>query len=123
MAIVGAHAVIHTSDADGVRALLRDAIGLPHVDAGKGWLIFALPPAELAVHPVEGNDRTAGEHQLFLMCRDIRRTAAELEARGVELTTPISEERFGLITSLRVPGAGEIGLYEPRHPSPLQGFG
>jgi len=121
--IDGAHALLFADDPEAARAFLRDVLGFDAVDAHGGWLIFALPPAELAVHPVEGNDRTAGEHQLFLMCRDIRRTAAELEARGVELTTPISEERFGLITSLRVPGAGEIGLYEPRHPSPLQGFG
>jgi len=121
--IDGAHALLFADDPEAARAFLRDVLGFDAVDAHGGWLIFALPPAELAVHPVEGNDRTAGEHQLFLMCRDIRRTAAELEARGVELTTPISEERFGLITSRRVPGAGDIGLYEPRHPSPLQGFG
>src|SRR6185437_466862 len=81
------------------------------------------PPAELAVHPADGNGRAAGEHQLYLMCRDIRRTAAELEARGVELTAPISEQRFGLVTSIRVPGGGELGLYQPAHPSPLEGFG
>ena len=121
--IDGAHALLFADDPEAARAFLRDVLGFDAVDAHGGWLIFALPPAELAVHPVEGNDRTAGEHQLFLMCRDIRRTAAELEARGVELETPISEERFGLITSLRVPGAGEIGLYQPTHASPLQPFG
>jgi catechol 2,3-dioxygenase-like lactoylglutathione lyase family enzyme len=121
--IDGVHALLFADDAEAARAFLRDVLGLDSVDAHDGWLIFALPPAELAVHPTGGNDRTAGEHQLFLMCRDLRRTAAELEARGVELTSPISEERFGLVTSLRVPGAGEIGLYQPAHPSPLPGFG
>ena len=121
--IDGAHALLFADDPEAARAFLRDVLGFDAVDAHGGWLIFALPPAELAVHPVEGNDRTAGEHQLFLMCRDIRRTAAELEARGVELTAPISDQRFGLVTSIRVPGGGELGLYQPAHPSPLEGFG
>jgi catechol 2,3-dioxygenase-like lactoylglutathione lyase family enzyme len=121
--IDGIHALLFADDAEAARAFLRDTLGLDSVDAHDGWLIFALPPAELAVHPTGGNDRAAGEHQLYLMCRDIRRTAAELERRGVELTSPIAEQRFGLVTSLRVPGAGEIGLYQPAHPSPLEGFG
>jgi catechol 2,3-dioxygenase-like lactoylglutathione lyase family enzyme len=121
--IDGVHALLFADDAEAARAFLRDVLGLESVDAHDGWLIFALPPAELAVHPTGGNDRTGGEHGLYLMCRDIRRTAAEFEARGVELTSPIAEQRFGLVTSLRVPGAGEIGLYQPLHPSPLEGFG
>jgi catechol 2,3-dioxygenase-like lactoylglutathione lyase family enzyme len=121
--IDGVHALLFADDAEAARAFLRDVLDLDPVDAGGGWLIFALPPAELAVHPTEGNDGTAGDHGLFLMCRDLRGTAAELEERGAELTAPISEERFGLITSVRVPGAGEIGLYQPAHPSPLEGFG
>jgi catechol 2,3-dioxygenase-like lactoylglutathione lyase family enzyme len=121
--IAGVHALLFADDAVAARAFLRDVLGLDAVDAGAGWLIFALPPAELAVHPTEGNDRAPGDSQLFLMCRDIRRTAADLEARGVELTSPITEQRFGLITSLRVPGAGEVGLYQPAHPSPLPAFG
>ena len=121
--IAGVHALLYADDADAARAFLRDTLGLDSVDAHDGWLIFALPPAELAVHPTEGNDRTAGEHQLYLMCHDIRRTAAELEARGVELAAPVTETRFGLLTSVRVPGAGELGLYQPTHPSPLQDFG
>ena len=116
--IAGVHALLYADDAEAARAFLRDVLGFPAVDAGGGWLIFALPPAELALHP-----GAPGEHRLYLMCRDIRRTAAELERRGVELTSPIAEQRFGLVTSLRVPGAGEIGLYQPKHPSPLQGFG
>jgi hypothetical protein len=114
MAITGAHAVIHTSDVEGVRALLRDAIGLPHVDAGGGWLIFALPPAEIAAHPGEGPART----ELYLMCDDIRATVAELEARGVGTTGPVAEEAWGLVTGIALPGGGSVGLYEPRHPRP-----
>ena len=92
-----------------------DVLGMPSVDAGGGWPIFALPPAELAVHPADG----AGYHELYLMCDDIQTTIAELEAKGVEFTGPVSEARFGLITSMRVPGGGELGLYEPRHPTAL----
>ena len=121
--IAGVHALLYADDAEAARAFLRDVLGLDSVDAGGGWLIFALPPAELAVHSTQGNDRRPGEHQLWLMCHDVHQTAAGLEARGVELASPIAEERFGLITSINVPGAGEIGLYQPRHASPLQGFG
>jgi catechol 2,3-dioxygenase-like lactoylglutathione lyase family enzyme len=113
--ITGAHAIMFTSDADGLRAFLRDVIGFDSVDAGSGWLIFALPPAELAVHPSDGDAR----HELYLMCDDVEATVAELQAKGVELTRPISDEGWGLVTALRVPGGGELGLYEPRHPTPL----
>jgi catechol 2,3-dioxygenase-like lactoylglutathione lyase family enzyme len=121
--IAGVHALLYADDAEAARAFLRDVLGLDSVPAHEGWLIFALPPAELGVHPTQGNDRRPGEHQLWLMCHDIHRTAADLEARGVELASPISDEGFGLITSIAVPGAGEIGLYQPKHASPLQGFG
>jgi hypothetical protein len=114
MAIVGAHAIIHTSDAEGVRALLRDAIGLPFADAGGGWLIFALPPAEIAAHPGEGSARA----ELYLMCDDIEATVTELRARGVETTGPVAEEAWGLVTGIVLPGGGSLGLYEPRHPRP-----
>lgn len=123
MVIDGVHALLFADDAEAARGFLRDVLGLDSVDAHDGWLIFALPPAELAVHPTQGNDRRAGEQQLWLMCRDIHRTAADLAARGVELASPIAEERFGLVTSIEVPGAGEIGLYQPKHASPLQRFG
>ena len=113
--ITGVHAVIFTSDAEGVRAFLRDVLGLSSVDADGGWLIFALPPAELAAHPaVEG-----GRHELHLMCGDVHATVEELKGKGVEFTRPISDEGFGLMTALRLPGGGELGLYEPKHPSPL----
>jgi catechol 2,3-dioxygenase-like lactoylglutathione lyase family enzyme len=113
--ITGAHAVMFSRDADGLRAFLRDVLGFANVDAGGGWLIFALPPAELAAHPSE----TGGRHELYLMCDDIEATVAELEAKGVELTRPVSDEGFGLMTAMRVPGGDELGLYEPRHASPL----
>ena len=107
--------MIFTQDAEALRAFLRDVLGLASVDAGGGWLIFALPPAELAGHPADEGDR----HRLYLMCDDVRATVAELEGRGVEFTGPVSDEGFGLMTAMRLPGAGELGLYEPRHASPL----
>ena len=113
--ITGAHAIIFSKDADAVRSFLRDALGLPSVDAGGGWLIFALPPAELAAHPTEG----AAHHELYLMCDDIDATVAELKGKGVEFSRPISDERFGLITAIKVPGGGELALYEPKHASVL----
>lgn len=113
--ITGAHAVIYSRDAEGVRALFRDVLGLTSVDAGGGWLIFALPPAEVAAHPAEGDD----QHELYLMCDDIHATVDGLKGRGVEFTRPVSDEGWGLLTALRLSGGGELGLYEPRHPRPL----
>jgi catechol 2,3-dioxygenase-like lactoylglutathione lyase family enzyme len=113
--ITGIHAIVFADDAEATRAFLRDVLELPSVDAGGGWLIFALPPAELAAHPAD----SGGRHELHLMCDDIEATRAELEAKGVEFTAPVSDQGFGRRTSLRVPGGGELGLYEPRHPSPL----
>ena len=113
--ITGVHAVMFTSEAEGLRAFLRDVLGLDSVDAGGGWLIFALPPAELAAHPSDGDAST----ELYLMCDDIEATVAELEAKGVEFARPVSDEGWGLVTAMRVPGGGELGLYEPRHPTPL----
>ena len=120
--IVGTHAIIFAEDAEAARAFFRDVLRLRSVDAGDGWLIFALPPAELAFHPGPGWGRADGEHALFLMCDDIERTVAELESSGVELVAPVSDEGFGLMTRFKIPGAGEIGLYEPRHASPLPEF-
>jgi catechol 2,3-dioxygenase-like lactoylglutathione lyase family enzyme len=112
--ITGAHAIVYSSDADADRAFFRDVLGFPSVDAGGGWLIFALPPAELAAHPADAG----GRHELYLMCDEIGATVAELQAKGVEFTGPVSDEGFGLLTSLKLPGGGELGLYEPRHPIP-----
>jgi catechol 2,3-dioxygenase-like lactoylglutathione lyase family enzyme len=109
--IDGAHVVLHSRDADADRAFLREVLGFPHVDGGGGWLIFKLPPAEVAIHPTEGQ----GGHELFLMCDNVEATVAELIAKGVPCA-PVSEERWGRRTSLTLPGGGDLGLYEPRHP-------
>ena len=114
MSITGIHAILNAEDAEAVRAFLRDTLELKAVDAGGGWLIFALPPAELAAHP--GGENTTS---LYLMCDDLEATMAELEAKGVEFTRPVSDEGWGRLTALRVPGGGELGLYEPRHPTAI----
>jgi predicted enzyme related to lactoylglutathione lyase len=114
--ITGVHAIIFTRDADAVRAFFEEVLEFPSVDAGGGWPIFALPPAELAAHPADAG----GRHELYLMCDDIHATVEELERKGVRLAAPISDEGFGLMTSIRMPGGDELGLYEPRHPRPLQ---
>jgi len=113
--ISGVHAIIFTHDAEADRAFLRDVLDLPSVDAGGGWLIFALPPAELAAHPTDGD----AHHELYLICDHIRATVDELRGKGVEFTKEIIDEGFGPMTALRLPGGGELALYEPRHPSPL----
>jgi catechol 2,3-dioxygenase-like lactoylglutathione lyase family enzyme len=113
--INGVHAIIFTRDAEADRAFFRDVLELPSVDAGDGWLIFSLPPAELAAHPTDGD----AHHELYLMCEDVRATVEELSGKGVEFTSDISDEGFGLMTALRLPGGSELALYEPRHPSPL----
>ena len=114
--ITGVHAVIFTSDAEGARAFFRDKLDLPAVDAGGGWLIFALLPAEMGVHPSD----EAASHELYLMCDDVEATVKELRSVGVEFTKPISDEGFGMVTWMKIPG-GELGLYEPKHPSPISG--
>jgi catechol 2,3-dioxygenase-like lactoylglutathione lyase family enzyme len=120
--IAGAHTIIFAEGADAARAFLRDVLGFSSVDAGDGWLIFGLPPGELAVHPGPGWGKDVGQHELFFMCHDIEATVAELKEKGVEFTAPVTDEGYGLVTRFRVPGAGEIGLYEPRHESPLAEF-
>jgi catechol 2,3-dioxygenase-like lactoylglutathione lyase family enzyme len=116
--IAGVHTIIYAEDAEKARIFFRDVLGFASVDAGRGWLIFELPPGELAFHP--GED--PGHHELFLMCHDIERTIQHLEAKGVEFASPITDARFGRMTRLKIPGAGEISLYEPKHPSPLTEF-
>jgi catechol 2,3-dioxygenase-like lactoylglutathione lyase family enzyme len=115
--ITGVHAIVYSRDAEADRAFFRDVLGWPYVDAGEGWLIFAQPPAELAVHPIEGPDR----HEVYLLCDDVQATVAELAEKGVEFTEPVADRGFGLLTHLRLPGGGLLGLYEPRHASPLSG--
>lgn len=113
--VTGAHAIIFTRDPEGVRAFFRDVLGFASVDAGGGWLIFQLPPAELAAHPAEDG----GRHELYLMCDDLEMTVEELRRKGVEFTRPVSDEGWGRLTAFAIPGGGELALYEPRHPSPL----
>jgi catechol 2,3-dioxygenase-like lactoylglutathione lyase family enzyme len=120
--ISGVHTILFAEDAERARAFLRDVLGFDGVDAGDGWLILALPPGEVAVHPGGGWGRGPGDHVLFLMCHDIERTVAELEAKGAEFVAPIEDEGWGKVTQLKIPGAGEIGLYQPLHPSPLAEF-
>ena len=110
------HAIVFSPQADKVRAFFGDVLGLSSVDAGGGWPIFALPPAELAVHPAEGN----GHHELYLMCDDIHATLAELRDKGVQVAREVSDQGWGLLAAIRLPGGGELPIYEPRHPSPLQ---
>ncbi len=124
--ITGVHALIYTRNPDATRAFFRDILNLPHVDAGEGWLIFGLPPAELGVHPMDDEDadpENAGpdapdRHQLYLMCDDIHKTVADLQRKGVEFTTPISDQGWGILTTLQIPGGGTLALYQPRHPVP-----
>jgi catechol 2,3-dioxygenase-like lactoylglutathione lyase family enzyme len=113
--INGLHAIMFSPDADKVRAFFRDVLAMASVDAGGGWLIFALPPAELAVHPTEGN----GHRELYLMCDDIHATLAELTAKGVQIAREISDERWGLVSAIRLPDGSELPIYQPRHPTPI----
>jgi predicted enzyme related to lactoylglutathione lyase len=115
--ITGAHVIIFTEQADPVRAFCRDVLGLASVDAGDGWPVFALPPAELAAHPTGG----APHHELYLMCEDVHATVAELRAKGVTFTRPVTDAGWGLITALQLPDGSELALYQPRHPRPAPG--
>jgi hypothetical protein len=110
--ITGVHGLIYTPAADEVRAFFRDVLEFPSVDAGGGWLIFALPPAELGVHPAEVN-----AHKLYLMCDDIEATRAELRDKGVQFSGPIEDQGFGRVATIALPGGGKLALYEPRHPT------
>ena len=121
--INAAHVVIYTNDANADRAFFRDVLSFPWVDAGDGWLIFALPPAELGIHPTEeddspGSEVLKGRHQLYLMCDNVEATVKELKSKGVKFTQPVKEVGWGLLTALRLPGGGELYLYQPKHPSP-----
>ena len=116
MAIIGAHALLYTSEPEAVRAIFRDVFGWKFVDDGDGWLIFALPPAELGVHPSEGPTYDSGiRHQLTLMCDDINATIDELRSKGVVVHGEPQDEGFGITTTLVLPGDLEVMLYEPRH--------
>jgi catechol 2,3-dioxygenase-like lactoylglutathione lyase family enzyme len=120
--IAGVHALIYAEDAEATRAFFRDVLGFRSVDSGDGWLIFALPPAELGIHPGPGWGQDIGHHELFLMCHDVERTVEELKRKGVEFVSPVTDEGWGLSTRFRIPGGSEVGLYEPKHASPLAEF-
>jgi len=116
MSITGVHALFYTPEPVALRAMLRDVFGFEHVDAGDGWLIFRLPPAELGVHPAEGPTFESGvRHQLSFMCEDIRATISELQRKGVEVKGEPEEESYGVTVMLGLPGGVEAMLYEPRH--------
>ena len=114
--IFGAHMIVFSNDAPADRAFVRDVLGYPSVDAGGGWLLFELPPAELAVHPAEADTG----HELFFMCDDLQAEIDLLRAKGVR-TTEVEEARWGSVTKVQLPGGSQIGLYQPRHPTALAG--
>ena len=117
MAINGTHMLLYTSEAEKLRAMLRDVFGFTHVDAGGGWLIFRTPPSELGVHPAEGPSWDAGtRHLISFMCDDFNKTIAELRAKGVTVTGEPKDEGYGITTMLNLPGGCDVMLYEPRHP-------
>jgi catechol 2,3-dioxygenase-like lactoylglutathione lyase family enzyme len=115
--ISGIHAIVYSRDAERARAFFRDTLGFSSVDAGHGWLIFGLPPAELGVHPIEED----GHHELYLMCDDVHAAVAELKSKGIEFTRPVTDQGWGLLTRFRIPGGGEMGLYQPKHPTAIPG--
>src|SRR5690348_3973806 len=110
--INGAHVIVYSRDAEADRAFLRDVLGFPHVDAGHGWLIFKLPPAEAAMHPTDAAPST----ELYLMCDDLEATVAELAAKGASVGPERTEARWGVIATITLPSGAGLGLYEPRHP-------
>jgi catechol 2,3-dioxygenase-like lactoylglutathione lyase family enzyme len=123
--ITGLHAIVFTADAEADRAFFRDVLEFSAVDAGGGWLVFTMPPAELACHPTqtgeptEDGERKDGWHELYLMCDDVRTTVATLKGKGVQFNGPITDESWGLLTSLTTPGGTRLGLYPPTHPTAL----
>ena len=112
--ISGAHVIVYSKNAEADRAFFRDVLGFKSVDAGHGWLIFALPPAEAAVHPSDGR----GAHELYFMCADLKSEMASLAKKGVRCPD-VQEARWGSITKIPLPGGGEVGLYQPKHPTAL----
>jgi hypothetical protein len=113
--ITGIHGLVYTSEPEAVRAVFRDVFGWEHVDAGDGWLIFALPPAELGVHPAERSD----ERSISVMCDDLHATMDELRVKGIEFRGEPRDEGFGITVTMVLPGETELMLYEPRHPKAI----
>ena len=117
MAILGTHLLLYSSEPEALRAMLRDTFGFSAVDAGEGWLIFAVPPAELGVHPAEGPTYESGtRHQVTFMCDDIKATVADLRARGVQIDGEPKDEGWGITVMMTLPGNAKVMLYQPRHP-------
>lgn len=116
MSVIGLHTLVFADDAEAARTFFRDVLSWPHVDAHDGWLIFRTGPSELGVHPTAGS---AAHHEISLMCDDIVGTMAELAARGAEFSGGIEDRAFGRTVSMKVPGAGDMVLYEPRHPTAI----
>jgi catechol 2,3-dioxygenase-like lactoylglutathione lyase family enzyme len=114
--ITGAHTIIYSKDGDADRAFFRDVLKFPHVDVGHGWLIFGLPPSELAVHPAEG---PGGTHELYLMCDDVEAFVADMRQRKVP-ATDVKDQGWGRVTQITLPGGGKLGVYQPRHARPAQ---
>jgi hypothetical protein len=121
MAVIGTHMLFYTSEPEALRATLRDVFGFKHVDAGQGWLIFRLPPAELGVHPAEGPTFDSGSrHQITFMCDDIHSTAADLRGKGVVVEGTPKDEGWGITVMLQLPGDCKVMLYQPRHPVAIE---
>jgi hypothetical protein len=114
--ITGIHAVVFSPQAEKVRGFFADTLGMTSVDAGGGWPIFSLPPAELAVHPADGDSH----HELYLMCDDIHASLAELRSKGAEIARDVSDQGWGLLAAIRLPDGSELPIYQPLHPSPRQ---
>ena len=114
--IRGVHTMFYSSEADALRAFLRDKLGLPAHDLGGGWLIFNLPEADMGVHPTDTADGgTTGTHDISFYCDDIEKTVAELKAKGVEFTEPVTDRGYGLVTHFKVPGGFSLQLYQPKY--------
>jgi len=111
--INGAHIILYSTDAEADRVFIRDVLGFAGVDAGGGWLIFKLPPAEIAVHPTDG----PGKHEFYLMCDDIEKTLTDLTARGVTISRSASDQVWGMLASIKLPSGAELSIYQPRHPT------
>jgi predicted enzyme related to lactoylglutathione lyase len=115
--IFGVHTILYSKDAEAVREFFRDVLEFPCLDAGGGWLVFKAPPGEIGIHPA---DTHVHREELFLMCADVRAEVARLKAKGVEFTSPIHEQQWGLVTQFRLPDGERLGLYQPTHPTAIR---
>jgi hypothetical protein len=111
--LIGAHSIIYSTNPEADRAFLRDVLELPHIDVGDGWLVFGLPPAEVAVHPFDKND----VHEFYLMCDDVKAFIEEMKKRRIACS-PVQKQSWGMLTQVSLPGGGKLGIYEPRHARP-----